>query len=465
MKHVCVIGAGFSGVNTVINLIKKTDNIKITLINNDDVIARGVAYNPYSKKQLLNVTTNKMSIFDDESNHFLDWVMLKDEFKNEDKEIISHSFLSRKLYGDYLVDVWEQYIEFSKNKNIDLNIINDKVSDMDISNSEIKIFTKLNGEFICNYCVIATGNEEPDNPKIENKDFFKSQNYFKNPWDKESVKNLKNDLPILIIGNGLTMVDTIIGLEENNFKGEIYSISPNGFNILSHKHIGLKYTKLTEELDSNLNLFELVKLINKHIKNVKKYGISAEPIIDSLRPYTQKLWGNLTPKEKDIFMKRLRHLWGVARHRIPQHIQEKIQNLRLSNKLHIISGKIINLEDFHSYVGVEFFNKKNNTLNKLKFSRVINCTGPNTNILDKNDDDFLKKLLVKGMIKQDDLKLGICANTTTYQLKNSDDNIYKNIFVIGSLLKGELWESTAVNEIRKQSEIITNNIIDYVGKN
>lgn len=458
MKTICIIGGGFSGISSAIQLIKKTTNIQITIIDNKS-IAKGIAYNPYSNKHLLNVVTSKMSIFDDEPNDFLNWVLSKEPYKNEDREILSQSFLPRKLYGEYLTETWEEYINIAANKNIKLNIFNDTAIDMDITDSIITIITKNNQKIISDYCILATGNDIPKNPNIKNNEFYSSKYYFKNPWDINSVVNVYNNLPILILGNGLTMVDTVLGLIEKGFKGEIYSISPNGFNILSHKHIGLKYTKLNDELNTKLSLYELVKLINKHIKNVKKYGISAEPIIDALRPHIQEIWQNLSLCEKKSFISRLRHLWGVARHRLPQHTQEKIQSLRLNNKLHIISGKLINMEDFYSYVGVDYIDKKTNKFNKLKVSRVINCTGPNTIINDKPEDDFLKNCLIKGIIKQDELNLGICADTKTLKVKTKNDEIHNNLFVIGTLLRGELWETTAVNELRKQSDIITNNII------
>ena len=461
MKSICIIGGGFSGISSAIQLIKKSSNIQITILD-DKFISKGIAYNPYSNKQLLNVVTSKMSIFDDEPNDFLNWVMSKELYKNEDKEIISQSFLSRKLYGEYLTETWEEYINIAANKNIKLNIFNDTAINMDIDNSTITITTKNNQKIISDYCILATGNDTPKNPNIKNNEFYTSKYYFKNPWDVNSVIDINNNLPILILGNGLTMVDTVLGLIEKGFKGEIYSVSPNGFNVLSHKHIGLKYTKINDELNSKLSLYELVKLANKHIKNVRKYGISAEPIIDAIRPHVQEIWQNLSLTEKKLFMSRLRHLWGVARHRIPQHIQEKIQTLRLNNKLHIISGKLINMEDFYSYVGVEYIDKKRNAFNKLKVSRVINCTGPNTIINDNPEDDFLKQCLIKGIIKQDELNLGICADTKTLKVKNNNDEIHNNLFAIGTLLRGELWETTAINELRKQSEIIVNNIIKNV---
>ena len=282
-------------------------------------------------------------------------------------------------------------------------------------------------------------------------DFYDHPNYFQNPWNIESVKNTKENLPVLIIGNGLTMVDTVLGLLEQGFKGEIYSISPNGFNILPHRHNGLKYSKLTEELSDDLSLFELVKLVNKHIKTVREFGVSAEPIIDSLRPHTQRIWKSLSDQEKDLFMSRLRHLWGVARHRIPLHSHDKIQQLRIDGKLHIISGKIIDLSASKEYVTVEYFDKKENELRQLKGSRVINCTGPETD-LSNLDKSFLKNCLLKGILTQDKLKLGIKTDTESFQVINAEGNPHVNLFTIGSNLKGELWESTAVNELRGQTE-------------
>ena len=93
----------------------------------------------------------------------------------------------------------------------------------------------------------------------------------------------------LIIGNGLTMVDTVLGLFEHGFKGVTHSISPNGFNILPHRHTGFKYSLLTDELPLKFTLKDLVSLVNKHVKAVREYGITAEPVIDSLRPYTQQI--------------------------------------------------------------------------------------------------------------------------------------------------------------------------------
>ena len=452
MTKIGIIGGGFTGTMSAVQLIDKyQEPCEIILINEGESLNKGIAYNPYSDKHLLNVIAGKMSAFPDKPDHFLEWVMKRPDYIEKDKSLIANAFLPRALYGLYLVDIWENYLQIAKAKAIKITVINSLVVDLETTDNNILIHLENDTDLQIDYCIIATGNQTPGNPKIKNMDFYNSKNYFKNPWKIDSVIDTKDDLPVLIVGNGLTMVDTVLGLLEQGFKNEIFSISPNGFNILPHRHNGLKYSKLADDLKEDLSLYELTKIVNKHIKTVREYGVSAEPIIDSLRPYTQKIWMSLTEKEKDLFMSRLRHLWGVARHRIPLHSHDKIQQLRIDGKLHINSGRVINYTEKPNYIEVEYFDKKENQVKTIITSRVINCIGPETDLM-KLDKSFLKNCLLKGILTQDKLKLGIRANTETFQIIDSENKPHENLFTIGSNLKGELWESTAINELRVQAE-------------
>ena len=452
MKKIGIIGGGFTGTMTAVQLIdKSTEPFEIILINERETLHKGIAYNPYSEKHLLNVIAGKMSAYPDKPDHFLEWVMQKDEFKNKGKTLIANSFLPRQIYGEYLCDIWEEAKKSAESKHIKITVIESFVVDLDVTEISVSLWLDNNLKLNIDDCVVSTGNHIPRNPRIKNMDFYNSPNYFQNPWKIESIKDTKENLPVLIIGNGLTMVDTVLGLLEQGFKGEIYSISPNGFNILPHRHNGLKYSKLVEELRDDMSIYELVKLINKHIKTVREYGVSAEPIIDSLRPQTQKIWKSFSEQERELFMSRLRHLWGVARHRIPLHSHDKIQQLRIDGKLHINSGKIIDINESNESITVQYFDKKENELKEINVSRIINCTGPETDLINL-DKSFLKNCLLKGILTQDKLKLGIKAGTESFQVINSDGKPHTNLYTIGSNLKGELWESTAVNELRGQAE-------------
>lgn len=453
MKKIGIIGGGFTGTMTAVQIIENSTEACEIIIIDKGSLNKGVAYHPYSNKHLLNVTTAKMGAYADNPQHFLDWLLEKEEFKYEDKTLISKSFLPRQLYGEYLCDIWTQAKKTAILKQINVSVIEDIVIDLDILDDSVVLWLENGTMLKLDFCVIATGNNSPGNPRIKNIDFYKSSNYFQDPWKFKSVEGVREMQSILIIGNGLSMVDTTLGLLEQGFGGEIHSISPHGFNILPHRHNGIKYLKILEELKEGMTLYELVKLTNKHIKTAREFGFSAEPIIDALRLHSQKIWQSFTDKEKAIFLSRVRHLWGAARHRVPMQIFDLIQELRINSKLNIISGKIIDISESEDSINVIFLNKKNNEIRKIQVSRVINCSGPETDLM-KLDNCFLKKCLLKGILIQDDLKLGIKANTESFQIVSSNGKLQRNLYTIGASLKGELWESTSVNEIRLQAEKI-----------
>jgi uncharacterized NAD(P)/FAD-binding protein YdhS len=457
MKKIAIIGGGFTGSMTAVHLMRKAEAPVEVTIFHQGVLNKGVAYDPYSARHLLNVTTGRMSAFRDEPDSFLDWVMGLPEFRGRDRTLISKAFMPRALYGEYLVSVWKQSIASIADTHVRVKVVNDAVIGIGMSVDGIDVLTHDKRRVKVDKCALATGNQLPRNPFTSDPSFHTDPRYHRDPWDIRSVIGIQGELPVLIIGNGLTMVDTVIGLLEHGFKGAIHSISPNGFNILPHRHTGHSYTGLTDELPNNVDLRQLVSLVNKHVKYVRDFGLSAEPVIDSLRPHTQRIWRGLTAGEKELFMRRLRHLWGVARHRIPLHTYDLIQKLRMEGRLMINSGRIMDLLPTSAHILVKYRDRIEGEEKELTVSRVINCTGPETDI-NRMNDPMLKDLLQCGAIVQDSLKLGLCTNGN-FHLVDRNGDPHKDLFTLGSNLKGELWESTAVNELREQAEQLANELL------
>lgn len=461
MKRIGIIGAGFSGIMTAVNLINKSNSeIEIFIFEKENPIAKGIAYSPYSKKQLLNVPVAKMSAFKDLPDHFFNWAKSLNEYDTIDNSILSGAFLPRYLYGQYLEFVWNEALANAKEKSINVQIFRTNIVDIERKTTSIELIAENQNKFIVDYCVIATGNLVPRNQTIENMDFYSNPNYFQNPWKIESVENLNRNENILIIGNGLTMVDTVLALHERNFRGIIYSISPNGYHILSHRHAPIKYNKLVEELPDNVDLKTIRNLIVKHVRAVRKLGVSAEPVIDSLRPFSQSIWRNFSINDKQEFLRKYRHAWGVARHRIPIHMNDFLLKQMFSIKLKVFAGAIKSLKEENGIIEVSFLEKNSKTVEKIFVSRVINCTGPESNIK-LSDSQLLKNCLEKGIITQDEFCLGFNADPINYQLVGKNGEVQRNIFTLGTNLKGIFWESTAVNELRSQAE----NLANYISEN
>lgn len=451
-----IIGGGFCGTVTLMQLIRMSESpLEIVLINKDFPLARGIAYSSFNNRHVLNVPAGKMSIFPDDPDHFVNWIKSKKEYSAFVDDELSDTFIPRVIYGNYLEEIFNREMQ-NIPPNISVKIINDEATDIIPSESGQDIILKSGNKIKTDKIVLATGNFLPDNPSLKDTTFYKSKKYFRNPWSKEALEGLKDNENVLIIGTGLTMVDNVLSLFDYGFKGRIFSLSTNGYFPLSHKK-RKPYTDILEELHPPYEISKLYSIFRKHIKIVLSRGIAGEAVVDAIRPKTQEIWLSLSLKDKIRFMTHLRHLWGVARHRLPKNIYIKMQDLMSAGRLEILGGRIQEIREISDYVYVSYNEKISQIKKELIVSRVINCTGPVTDIT-KIEIPLIANLIKRGLITPDEMNLGINAlpNGTIIQ---KDNSLSSNIFIIGSLLKGILWESTAVPELRTQTKSLAEELI------
>lgn len=458
MPVIAIIGGGFCGLMTAINVIEKSPMpIAITLINKDFPTAKGVAFSAHTEAYLLNVAASNMSCFADDLRHFMRWLQQQPAYKAVPENMLERMFVPRKLYGEYLLQTWESAKQ--SNPQVIVTEVIAKATNVTVENGVSTVMCD-NGETVrANYLVLATGNEKPSSPYITNAAFYNSPRYFANPWNADAVRNINNE-DVLIIGNGLTMVDTVLGLLEQNYKGTIYSLSPNGFSLLPHIGHGVLYKELLNELKPPFKLAELYKLFSKHIKLVSAIGLSAEPVIDSVRVKTQEIWAALSLEDKRQFLRHIKYKWGIARHRLPAHIHRKLQQLRVDKKLVSCKASLQNLDENNNSVTVTFYDKKLQQTQTINVARVINCTGPVSDIT-RSDNKLIKNLVTNNLIAPDPLKLGINASFDG-EIIDATGNISDTLFTLGSHMKGILWESTAVPDLRVQADRLAGLLLNKI---
>jgi uncharacterized NAD(P)/FAD-binding protein YdhS len=445
---IAIIGGGFCGIMTLIHLIRRSPKpVHISVFNIGYPEGRGIAYNTYSDKHVLNVPCSNMSAFVDQPDHFLNWVKATTQ-SNLSNEELAGKFLPRNLYGQYVEELYKQTLN-ELPSHIELEVINEEVIDLDKSDTSYSIKTNKGRTVAAHKVVLATGNHVPSAPPLKDRSGLNSPMFFGNPWSEQAVAGINDSDPILIIGTGLTMVDIVLGLQEKKFGGKIIALSPNGFNILAHKkHHPQRF--ILDELEPPFDLNSLFKLFYKHVRNARKNGESGETVVDAVRNKTQEIWQHLSLADKKRFMTHLRHLWGVARHRLPGEIHSQIQQLINDKKLEIVAGRIDSISVSGNQLKVDYRERGNSELKNIFVQRAINCTGPQTDI-EKFKGSLYASLIKKGLVKSDDMHLGIHA-TSDGRIIDHSGEASDTLFTIGSLLKGQLWESTAVPELRVQAD-------------
>jgi uncharacterized NAD(P)/FAD-binding protein YdhS len=85
---------------------------------------------------------------------------------------------------------------------------------------------------------------------------------------------------------------------------------------------------------------------------------------------------------------------------------------------------------------------------------VIQTVGLNTDTL-RTEHTLMRQLVIDDLVTPDSLGLGLAAQPDGHLL-DGNGKPRGNLFAIGSLLRGALWESTAIPEIRKQAQSVAN---------
>jgi uncharacterized NAD(P)/FAD-binding protein YdhS len=456
---ITIIGGGFCGVVTLMQLVRQADGpLSVTLVNKENPLARGIAFSSYNPRHLLNVAAGKMSAFPELPEHFTEWVLSKSEFSEYHLPSLPELFLPRIIYGAYLSSALDECLK-QLPAHIQIEIKEDEAVDIDCTGGLPCVSLKNGSSFYTRKVILATGNFIPANPGIKNKGFYNdSKGYFSNPWTADAIRNASSCEDILIIGTGLTMVDNVLSIMESGFKGKITAVSTKGFFPLSHKKTA-PYTAILSELDAFAPLVNQYHIFKRHIRKVLEEQVTGEVVVDAVRPLTQQIWLNLSLKEKKSFMHHLRHLWGVARHRLPAGIHDKMISFIRHGRLEIIPGRLYDMaQNDNGKISACITERRTGKKIELSVDRVINCTGPQMDIR-KIENSLIRNLLARELICPDEMSLGMCAQPDGTIL-NSRNEPSSHLFTLGSNLKGILWESTAVPELRVQAKNIAKKLLN-----
>lgn len=449
-KNLTIVGGGVSGTLLTINIIKnwKGGDLNINLIElNRDRFNTGIAYSTNEISHLLNVRVSGMSIFSEEPDHFYNW-LIKSGYNYTKSD-----FVPRMIFGKYVQYYYNQYVE-NKPINIKVNTIFDEVTNITKSNDSYNVVLSQGKPFLSNrdfntdMVVLAFGHLSIS--EIDSLKYKDIKNYLRTPWLNNIYDRIGKNDNVFLIGSGLTTDDIILSLKQREHKGKIWSISRKGHQPLNHK-IYQPYPNFYNELEGK-DINQMFSIIKRHIKS------HTEPraVIDSLRPNIQQIWKSLSKTDKSRFLRHINPIWNVIRHRMPESTYETLQLMQQSGQLEFIKGDIKSIQESNGSLKIDIYDKSKKSNQQLDANFVINCIGPESNYKRINQE-LIKNLLDSGLITCSDNL--ICIRTNGWNIVDTSGEEMTNLMAIGPVLKGELFESTAVPEIKVQAEELSKNIL------
>jgi uncharacterized NAD(P)/FAD-binding protein YdhS len=440
---VAVIGAGFSGVLTAAHLLRAPDGPKVLLIERGPRFGRGSAYATASPHHLLNVRGSNMSAFPEAASHFLNWLGV-DQAEGEGV------FVTRDRYGQYLQSVLREAAARDPSRLI---FEHDAAVALAPGPRRWAITMAMGRTLAADAVVLAIGNLPPPVPAEADQALLDSHRWVGDPWAWiGSGRSLDGDA--LLLGAGLTSVDVALSIEEHRPGTYILALSRHGLTPREHGPVAGRTAPAPALRGSAAEIFAQVRAQARD---------DWRTAIDALRPHVQTLWRGWSQAERRRFLRHIRPWWEVCRHRLAPEVHERLDRLRSEGLVEVSAGRLRGLNLVRGGVEAQWIPRGGGPLRSRRFSVVVNCVGPLSD-LDRSDDPLVRSLLEAGLARPDACRLGLDVDDASRPL-SADGTPPPGLFAVGPLTRGEVYEMTSVPDIRIQAADVAQTLLaDLAGR-
>lgn len=421
---VVIVGGGFSGAMLAARLAERGQ--ASVVIERSDRIGLGVAYSAVLDAHRLNVRAERMSARSDRPADFADWLAVHaPDFADP------RGFAPRRLYGRYVQDRLAQTEAAHPGL---IRRIKGEAARIEGETVILSDSARIPGRAV----VLATGNPPP-RPAVPGAGVRR----IADPWRPGALSAIAPDDDALILGSGLTMVDIVLALQAQGWRGRAIVVSRRGLLPLAHgacndAPVDLPPEALTGALSTRLAAAR--RLAREH---------GWRRVMEGYRPITLDLWRAAATARRARFLRHLRPWWDVHRHRIAPEVAAELKALTTAGRLTIIAGRAQAAAD-DDQSAILTIRTRNGSTPTLRADWLIDCTGPGH---DAGRAPLTAALIAEGRARIDAVDLGLDLDAEG-RVIHADGAPDASLFVLGPPARAAFWETIAVPDIRQRIEAL-----------
>ncbi|HEY9133149.1 MAG TPA: FAD/NAD(P)-binding protein [Dyella sp.] len=450
-RRVAIIGGGAAAATLISELLDRpsAQPLHLDWYTGTQEMARGVAYGTRSSRHLLNVRAASMSLFTGKPRGFLDYA------QRGDSSVAGTDFLPRRLYGDYLEAEVRGTLARAADRGHDVQV---KPFDVDALVPEKDGVTVIQGDESqrVDAAILAIGSLPPQPLGGVEPTVLDSGKYIVDPWRFLATAQF-DPAPreVVVIGLGLTAADVLLELGAQWPQAHFIALSRHGK--LPEAHM----LDPSMPLDDGGELFEALRdapdmrswmrLMRESIADADDW----RSVVDGLRPHLPTLWQELPTTERERFLRHVRWAWERVRHRMPPQVAETLAGLERDGRLLRRPGRMQHVRAEGDRLRVSVAPRGGRQPESLTADLVVQTVGLNTDVR-RTKHALVRQLSTNGHVLADPLGLGLQAEPDG-RLRY-EGGAWPNFFAIGSMLRGTLWETTAIPEIRQQARSLAERI-------
>lgn len=457
---VLIIGGGVAGALVAAQLARQAarrpGGLDIVVLEPAELLGRGVAFGTPDPRHLLNVPAGGMSALPEEPGHFVAWRAADDP----DRPSQPYDFATRREYSRYVRDLLAESLAAAAGR-VSLRHLQQTARTLRRHGAGARVETADGRVRTADAVVIATGLPAAGwdwaPPTLRSSPFF-----VPDPWAPGALDVIRRDRTgpnlVLVVGAGLTMLDVALSLTGPDCPGRLLEVVSRSGRLPRVHARTQKLATVPDVSDWGTTIEELRKRVGRHLAEVVGAAGDWRPAIDGLRVQVQQLWSRMDEADRIAFLKQDVGTWNVLRHRAAPAGAQALHRLRSTGRaVHHPGASVAAAEPLPG--GGLRVTLTDGSIREVGW--VVNCTGPRADIRELGNpllDDLLQP--VHGVAAATVSTAGMGLRTANGRLIDSAGSPEAPIWTLGALRRGELWESTAVPEIRVQARELAVTLLD-----
>lgn len=452
---VVVVGGGFSGSMTAAQLLRQANeanlDLRVALVERQGAVGEGIAYGTRDTQHLLNVPAGRMSAWPDRPDDFFQWAERRHD------GVAPGDFLPRPWFGEY---VRETLLDTANAPGhaASLSVMFDEVR---------RIARRPGGGWMVHFergmsmpadaVVLAIGHRSPPDP-IGDRWSGPRTRFVADPWRPFAANIVQPNQGVVVLGTGLSAIDTVLTLSSQPRTAPIWLVSRRGLLPQTHATSPVAAVDLGELVagvlanPEGVHTRTLLHRMRQKAREVVANGGDWRSVVDGLRPHTAALWRAMGVEQRRTFLRAVRPYWEVHRHRMATTIARRFAGLVEAGLVKVIAGTVAAAQADDAGVRLYVRERGDERLVELRAGLVLNCTGPAASNSPESNP-AIGSLLVHGFVRPDPLMLGLETSPDGEAIDIHGD-LAPDLFVVGTLRKFAAWETTAVPELRGQAAAI-----------
>ena len=435
--RIAVIGGGAAGAAVVGEFLRRGSlACELVWLTGRSAPGRGVAYATNNAMHLLNVRAANMGLFADDAGALLRFLEARCT------PALPGDFLPRAAFGDYVEATLAQLMA-SGGVRLELQACEAVAIERGTAGGYC-IETDQGTRVAVDGVVLAIGALPPVPIAEVDAEAIASGRYLPDPWKAPLLERAPQEIAVL--GSGLTAVDAILSVATTWPEARILALSRHGRLPAAHGAAPAKpyahQAQLIEEMKAAPSIRRWVSIVRESLQDDAPDWRS---LVDGLRPVTVELWRCLDVAQRRRFLRHVRWIWEAARHRMAPQTARIVERLQDEGRLRVVAGRVRRIEG-GAPLSMTYRRRDDGTTRQVDVDLAIQATGLQTAV-QRTPHRLLRQMFESRLVRADRQGLGIDADTAG-RVMRADGTAEAGMRVIGTLLRGTLWECTALPEIR-----------------